>query len=177
MRRRDFLKHTAVATVALPVSPQNASRFGQGSLERRAAPKRVIIVGAGLAGWHVNGREELRDAMRPIAEHLRTLGADGLSTDVTCGSDECPFLLEGIPALKLWVDTAQYREVHHKASDTFDKVDALLFRAGGAVVAVTTYALAEQPRRLAPHIGQDAVPQILRDTRLDVDLVYAMWRP
>jgi len=41
---------------------------------------------------------------------------------------------------------------------------------------VTTCEFAEQPTRLA-HIGQDAVRQILRNARLDVDLVYALWRP
>src|SRR5829696_7048429 len=50
MRRRDFLRQTAVAAVALSASPRMAFPFGQASLERRGAPKRVIIVGAGLAG-------------------------------------------------------------------------------------------------------------------------------
>ena len=118
-----------------------------------------------------------RDAMRPIADRLRDLGADGLSMDLNCGSDECPFLLEGIPALKFWVDTTHYGEVHHKPSDTFDKVDPALLRAGGAVVAVTTYAIADQPTRIAPQIGQDAVRQILRSAKLDVDLIYRLWKP
>jgi len=134
--------------------------------------------GAGRArGWHVNGRNDLRSAMRPIAKRLRAFGADGLSVDLTCGSDECPFLLEGIPALKLWVDTTRYWQVHHQASDTFDKVDPASFRTGGAVVATTTYAIAEHPTRIAPQIGQDAVRQILRAARLDVDLVHALWKP
>ena len=128
-------------------------------------------------GWYVNGRNDLRDAMRPITERLRDLRADGLSMDASCGSDECPFLLEGIPALKLWVDTTPYRQVHHQASDTFDKVDSNSFRAGGAVVAATTYAIADQRTRLAPHIGQDAVRQILRTAKLDVDLMYSLWKP
>jgi hypothetical protein len=97
--------------------------------------------------------------------------------NVSCGSDECPFLLEGIPALKLWVDTTQYRQVHHQASDTFDKVDSNSFRAGGAVVAATAHAIADQETRLAPHIGQDAVRQLLRAARLDVDLLYSLWKP
>jgi monoamine oxidase len=50
MRRRDFLKQTAVAAATLSVSPLGTFAFGQGSLERWGAPKRVIIVGAGLAG-------------------------------------------------------------------------------------------------------------------------------
>jgi hypothetical protein len=97
--------------------------------------------------------------------------------EVSCGSDECPFLLEGIPALKLWVDTTQYREVHHQASDTFDKVDSNSFRSGGAVVAATTYAIADQRTRLAPHIGQDAVRQIMGTAKLDVELVHKLWKP
>ena len=59
------------------------------------------------------------------------------------------FLLEGIPASNLWVDITQYRQVHHQASDTFDKVDANSFRAGGAVVARTRYAVANQRNRIA----------------------------
>jgi hypothetical protein len=115
--------------------------------------------------------------MRPIASRLRAFGAHGLSVDVTCGSDECPFLLEGIPSLKLWVDTVEYRQVHHRASDTFDKVDPTSLRAGGVVVAMTTYAIGDQPTRIAPHIGQDAIRQILRTAKLDVDLVYTLWKP
>ena len=128
-------------------------------------------------GWHVVGREDLRDAMRPIADRLRDLDADGLSMDLNCGSDECPFLLEGIPALKFWADTDPYRQIHHKPSDTFDKVNPAFLRAGGAVVAITTYAIADQRSRIAPHIGQDAVRKILRTAKLDFDLMNALWKP
>src|SRR6266496_412365 len=50
MKRRDFLKQTAVAAAALSASTLNTFAFGQRSLERRGAPKKVIIIGAGLAG-------------------------------------------------------------------------------------------------------------------------------
>lgn len=73
--------------------------------------------------------------------------------------------------------SSQYREVHRKASDTFDKVDSASFRAGGAVVAMTTYAIGDQPTRIAPHIGHDAVRQILRTAKLDVELVYTLGKP
>ena len=186
----------ARAIVALGNSPRRSIRFALWAAEEPGPPGSAMFIkrnatdlrdcvavlntdnGAGRPrGWYVNGRIDLRDAMRPIAEHLRALRAEGLSTDVSCGSDECPFLLEGIPALKLWVDTTQYRQVHHKASDTLDKVDSNSFRAGGAVVAVTTYAIADQRNRLAPHIGQDAVRKILRTAKLDVELVHKLWKP
>jgi carboxypeptidase Q len=128
-------------------------------------------------GWHVGGREDLRNAMRPIADRLREFGADGLTLDFNCGSDDCAFILEGIPALNFWADTSKWPQVHHQVGDTFDKVDLASLRAGGAVVAVTTYAIGDEPTRIAPHIGQDAVRQILRTAKLDVDLVYKLWKP
>jgi len=128
-------------------------------------------------GWYVHGRRDVRDAMRPIANRLRAFRADGLSMDARCGSDDCPFILAGIPALKLWVDTARYAQVHHQPSDTFDKVDSTGLRTGGAVVAVTTYVIADGPTRLARHIGQDDVREILRTAKLDIDLLHALWKP
>src|SRR5215204_6441595 len=50
MRRRDFLKQTALAAAAVSASSRHPSASGQKALERRGAPKRVIIIGAGLAG-------------------------------------------------------------------------------------------------------------------------------
>jgi monoamine oxidase len=44
------LKQTAVAAATLSASLSRNFAFGQGGLERRGTPKRVIIVGAGLAG-------------------------------------------------------------------------------------------------------------------------------
>ena len=50
MRRREFLKQTAIAAAAFSLSSPNPFGLGQARLERRSTPKRVIIVGAGLAG-------------------------------------------------------------------------------------------------------------------------------
>ena len=47
---------------------------------------------------------------------------------------------------------SKYFEIHHKSSDTLDKVDALDFKAGEVIVAVTAYAIAQsdKPDR-SPH--------------------------
>ena len=50
MRRREFLKQMAGATATLSLSPLATFALDNRSLERRGAAKRVIIVGAGLAG-------------------------------------------------------------------------------------------------------------------------------
>jgi hypothetical protein len=96
---------------------------------------------------------------------------------VDCGSDHCPFLLEGIPVLNLWVDTALYSELHHKGSDTFDKIDPLHFKADAAIVAVTAYVLAERAQPIAPHATKADTVELLKNAELDPDVVHALWRP
>ena len=50
MHRRDFLRQTAVAAAMLSASGWRTFTVSQGRLERQGAPKRVLVVGAGLAG-------------------------------------------------------------------------------------------------------------------------------
>ena len=49
MRRRDFLRQSAMAAAMLPFAPRGFA-FGRKVLERTDSAKRVIIIGAGLAG-------------------------------------------------------------------------------------------------------------------------------
>jgi carboxypeptidase Q len=187
---------TARAIAKLGTPLRRSMRFALWSAEEPGPPGSAIFVkkhatelrdcvavlnsdnGAGRPrGWYVGGRDDLREAMRPISDFLARFGADELATELSCGSDECPFLLEGVPALKLQVDLPPYREVHHKPGDTFDKVDPLFLRTGAAVVATTAYAIAQQPKPIAPHIGTESVRQNLQRAGLDADLVYALWKP
>ena len=48
--RRDFLRTTAFAAVALPVSPLGLLPSDQNKLERKGESKKVLVIGAGLAG-------------------------------------------------------------------------------------------------------------------------------
>jgi monoamine oxidase len=50
MKRRDFLKQTAVASAAVSAHTLNTFAFGQRNLQRSGPPKKIIIIGAGLAG-------------------------------------------------------------------------------------------------------------------------------
>ncbi len=50
MKRRDFLKKSVVAAATLSASPLPILTLAQNTLERRGAAKRVIVIGAGLAG-------------------------------------------------------------------------------------------------------------------------------
>lgn len=130
-------------------------------------------------GWKVEGRTDLKEAMQPWSDGLlKDLSGGDLSTDTTYDTDHGPFMLQGIPALDLWVDMTHYFEIHHKASDTFDKIDPLDFKAGTAIVAATAYAVAESDQPIAPHIDHAAVGQIIKNAKLEDLLVnVGLWKP
>jgi hypothetical protein len=129
-------------------------------------------------GWKVEGRKDVQEAMAPIAKSLlQNLGAE-LSLDLTYDTDHGPFMLQGVPSLDLLVDMSHYRQVHHQAGDTFDKVDGLDFRAGTAIVAVTAYALAQSDQPLAPHLDKPAVGELIKKAGLDKMLTdIGVWNP
>jgi hypothetical protein len=130
-------------------------------------------------GWKVEGREDLRKAMQPWSDGLlKDLNGGELSLDTTYDTDHGPFVLQGIPALDLWVDMSHYMEIHHKASDTLDKVDGLDFKAGEAIVAVTAYAIAQSETPIAAHIDHAAVGEILNKAKLEDLLEHVgVWKP
>jgi carboxypeptidase Q len=130
-------------------------------------------------GWKLQSRKDLQQAMQPISDAvLRDIGGGGLSLQTSYDTDHGPFMLQGIPALDLWVDMAHYGEVHHKSSDTYDKVDPVDFKADAAIVAVTAWIIAENPKPIAPHLDHAAVAQILKNADLDTLLAYiGQWKP
>jgi carboxypeptidase Q len=130
-------------------------------------------------GWKVEGREDLRRGMQPLSDGLlKNLNGGDLSMEATYDTDHGPFMLQGIPALDLWVDMSHYFDVHHKSSDTLDKVDSLDFKGGEVIVAVTAYVIAHSDMPIAPHIDHDAVDEILRRAKLEDMVVNAeQWKP
>ena len=130
-------------------------------------------------GWKVEGRTDLQQAMQPWSDGLlKNLSGGELSMQTTYDTDHGPCVVEGIPALDLWVDMAHYREIHHKSSDTLDKVDVLDFKGGEAIVAVTAYAIAEADKPIARHADHAAVGEILKKAKLNELLEYlGVWKP
>lgn len=130
-------------------------------------------------GWKVEGRKDLKEALQPWSDALlKDLSGGEVSMETSYDTDHGPFMLHGVPSLDLWVDLPKYFEVHHKSSDTIDKVDALDFKAGTAIVAVTAYALAQSDKPLAVHIDHKAVGEILKSEKLDELLTYVgVWKP
>src|SRR5260221_443171 len=130
-------------------------------------------------GWKVEGREDLKKAMQPWSDGLlKDLNGGDLSLDVTYDTDHGPFVLQGIPALDLAVDMAHYMEIHHKSSDTLDKVDGLDFKGGEAIVAVTAPPIPQNGGALAPPIYYVTVGGNPRKRKLEDLLEHVgVWKP
>jgi carboxypeptidase Q len=118
-----------------------------------------------VIGWTVPGRSDVALAVRPLAQSLLSdLGTATLDQGLqyAFSSDGAPFILAGIPTLDLNADDSRYEEIHHKTTDTIDRVDAHNLAVGAATVAVTAYAIAEAPQWIAPRLDRQAVARIFK---------------
>lgn len=158
--------------------------FGYARAHRTELPQcRAVLntdTGAGRAsGWRVDGREDVAKAFAPIRDlYLRDLGANDISLKTTCDTDHCAFMLEGVPVFDLAADLSAYEDIHHRSSDTFDKVDQINFKASIAVVAVTAYAIAQSSSPIGRQIAASEVASILNAAGLDTVLSrLGRWQP
>jgi carboxypeptidase Q len=123
-------------------------------LERAVA---ILNADAGtgrIIGWTTPGREDVANRVRTIARPvLEDLGAAAVdrSMQYAFDSDGGPFLRRGVPVLDLNADDSRYEEIHHRSTDTIERVNAHNLAVGAATVAVTAYAIADAPNRVAPH--------------------------
>ncbi|MGO8757220.1 MAG: M20/M25/M40 family metallo-hydrolase, partial [Terracidiphilus sp.] len=111
----------------------------------------VVITDTGSeppSGWYVFGRDDVKQALAPVKPLLDALGA-GATTDngeLTFDTDNGPFMPYGVPAFVLWTPMDKYWLLHHKPSDTFDKVNQRDLNLGVAVVGITALAMADAPQ-------------------------------
>jgi carboxypeptidase Q len=116
-------------------------------------------------GWTAPGRADLVRTVRPLTQDfLRELDAATFDESLRYAfqSDGAPFILAGIPTLDLNADDTKYEDIHHKAADTIDRVDARNLAVGAATVAATAYAIADAAMRMAPRLDRRAVERLRR---------------
>ena len=95
-------------------------------------------------GWLTFGREDENKALAPLEPLLAPLDATGIEDghEVIFETDHAPFLIRGVPAFVLSTPMGKYMQLHHKPSDTFDKVDQRDLDLGAAVVGLSAYYFA-----------------------------------
>jgi hypothetical protein len=114
-------------------------------------------------GWYIFGRDDEKTALAVLKPVLAELGADG-STDegrFTFSTDHGPFLIHGVPSFVLWTPLEEYFKLHHKPSDTFDKVNQRDLNLGAAVVGVTALGFADAATPLK-HLSQAEMEEQLK---------------
>ena len=118
-------------------------------------------------GLQVNGREDVAAGVKWFLPRLMPLGAANISMDADLDSDNASFMTAGILSLKLVVEQGDYDIRHHSISDTFDKINPHTLAVNTAVVAITTYELAEARGPIARRLTRDEVKDFLRTTKLE----------
>lgn len=118
-------------------------------------------------GWYVFGRDDESKSLAALKPILSSMDAGGTtdSAQFVFQTDEAPFLVKGVPSYVLWTPTEKYMQLHHKPSDTFDKVDHRDLNLGAAVVGITAYAAADSPSSLK-HFDTDGVEEQLRKEKV-----------
>lgn len=118
-------------------------------------------------GWYTFGRDDESKALASLAPLLSSIDAAGTTNEgrYTFETDEAPFLVQGVPSFVLWTPTEKYDLLHHKPSDTFDKVDQRDLNLGVAVVGITAYAFADAPTTL-PHLDATAVENEFKNLKV-----------
>jgi len=116
-------------------------------------------------GWLTFGREDVNKALAPLKPLLDPLDAGGISDGhhIIFETDHAPFLVRGVPAFVLWTPFEKYMQLHHKPSDTFDKVDRRDLGLGEAVVGLSAYyfaSVAEIPGYLDAAKMEDTLKSI-----------------
>ena len=120
-----------------------------------------------VTGYSVCGRKDAIPALRDALDPLKSLGITGFSTDAAVETDNFDFLLEGIPTFLPNQDMANYLPSYHASSDTLDKVNVSNLKKQSAIAAITAYAIADSPRRIAARQSRAEVEQLLHETGLD----------
>lgn len=102
-----------------------------------------------VVGLQLGGRDDVVAAVKPFAETVQAFGKIKTNDDVEFGTDAGSFILAGLPGINLDQDSPDYKYTHHSEVDTFDKVDPDLLLRDTAVMALTSFWIADRPQRLA----------------------------
>jgi len=116
-----------------------------------------------MIGWTSPGRDDVVRAVGALTGSvLDEIGAGTFDQSLRYAfqSDGAAFVLAGIPFLDLNADDTKYEDIHHKATDTMERVDPHQLAVGAAAVAATAYAIADAPLRIAPRLDRRSVERL-----------------
>jgi len=118
----------------------------------------------------LGGRDDVVAAVKPFAETVQAFGKIKTNDDVEFGTDAGSFVLAGLPGINLDQDSPDYKYTHHSEADTFDKVDPDLLLRDTAVMALTSFWIADRPERLASPWPDERIARMLVKKHEDEEL-------
>lgn len=139
----------------------------------------AVILDSGqgpVVSLQLGGRDDLVDAVKPFASSIVAFGKIKANDDVEFGTDAGAFVLAGLPGINLDQDSPDYRYTHHSEADTFDKVDTDLLLRDTAVMALTSFWIADRPERLASPWPAEKTARMLVKKHQDEELkAFGLW--
>jgi len=137
----------------------------------------IFDTGSGrLAGFYLDGREDVRPAVDAALARVASLGPFTNPIDALDGTDNFDFLLSGIPNFVGAQDPAPYLPDYHASSDTYDKVDVREAKTAEAILAALVWGLANSDTRPGPRQTRAEVEQLIRDSHLDEQMkAFGQW--
>jgi carboxypeptidase Q len=129
-----------------------------------------------VVGLQLGGRDDLIAAVKPFATSIQAFGKIKTDDDVEFGTDTGAFILAGLPGINLDQDSPDYKYTHHSQVDTFDKVDPDLLLRDTAVMALTSFWIADRPERLATPWPEVQTARMLVKKHADEELkAFGLW--
>ena len=127
----------------------------------------VMDIGAGRPqGWFSMGRADLDAEIRELAQPLAQFGDFAVEHAAFAATDNAPFMAEGVPNLILLQDETPYFPVHHTIADTPDKIEPRDYAAAVAVLAATTYMIADRQQRFGRRLTAEEVKRMADETKV-----------
>jgi len=124
----------------------------------------------------LGGRKDLIPPVQKFAASLQAFGDLAVDDTTEFGTDTGPFIMAGLPGINLDQDSPDYKYTHHSAVDTFDKVKADVLDRNAAVMALTSFWIADRPERLASPWPPERTARMLVEKHDDVFLkIYGVW--
>ena len=132
----------------------------------------IMDIGAGRPmGWYSMGRTDLDTEIHELMARLKEFGLSAIEHASFAATDNAAFMAEGVPNLVMIQDESDYLPVHHTIADTPDKAERKDYASAVAVLAATTYAVADGPRRFGRRLTPEEVKRMAAETKVD-----AQWR-
>jgi len=126
--------------------------------------------------FQLGGHYDLLDSFEPFADSLQTIRDVKVSDKVELETDTAPFILAGLPGINLDQDSPDYKYTHHTAADALEAVKPDILAQNSAIMALTSFWLADRPARFASPWPAEKTAAMLRETgQYDKLVGFGLW--